>query len=338
MTNHILIVGPSWVGDMIMAQALFKLLKQQINPVSIDVLAPAWTFSVLSRMPEVNRAIEMPVKHGELALKKRYQIAQQLKQHHYDQAIVLPNSFKSALIPWLAGIKKRTGWIGECRYGLLNDHRSLDTKKYALMIEQYLALGLPKGAELPSPYPYPQFHVSKEAKEKSLAKYKLIVDRPVLALCPGAAFGPSKRWPEAYFGEVAKQKIASGWAVWLFGSAEDQPLAEVIQTMTNGACQNLVGQADLADTIDLLSAVTGAVVNDSGLMHMTAALAKPLIAVYGSTSTQFTPPLSQQAEVLKLNLPCQPCFKRVCPLGHHQCMRDITPDRVLNAMQSWGTA
>ena len=336
MAHHILIIGPAWVGDMVMAQTLFKLLKQRDPATTIDVLAPAWTFSLLSRMPEVSEALEMPIAHGELNLRRRYQLANMLATRHYDQAIVLPNSFKSALIPWLAKIPKRTGWRGEFRYGLLNDIRRLDKKRYPLMIEQFMALGLPPDAPLPMPYPAPALQISSASQEATLTKHKPIWrGRPVLGLAAGAEFGPSKRWPEDYFAAVAKAKIAEGWDVWLFGSQKDRPVTEKIMVLTENQCENISGRTELAETIDLISLVSGLVTNDSGLMHIAAALQKPLLALYGSTSPTFTPPLAQDATVLKLNLDCQPCFQRVCPLKHHRCMRELTPEHVLTAITAW---
>jgi heptosyltransferase II len=336
MAHHILIIGPAWVGDMVMAQTLFKLLKQQDAHTTIDVLAPAWTFSLLSRMPEVTQAIEMPLSHGELKLRTRYQLAKTLATRGYDQAIVLPNSLKSALIPWLAKIPKRTGWLGEFRYRLLNDVRRLDKRRYPLMIEQFMALGLPSGAPLPAHYPSPAFQISTVSQEATLAKHKPIWrGRPILGLAAGAEYGPSKRWPEEYFAEVAKAKMAEGWDVWLFGSKKDRPVTEKIMALTENRCENISGRTELAETIDLVSLVSGLVTNDSGLMHIAAALKKPLVALYGSTSPAFTPPLADDATMLKLHLACQPCFERACPLGHHRCMRDLTPDRVLTAIAAW---
>jgi heptosyltransferase-2 len=336
-TKKILIIGPAWIGDMVMAQSLFKLLKQQYPSATLDVLAPAWTFSLLSCMPEVSQAIEMPLKHGELKLRTRYQLAKKLRANHYEQVIVLQNSFKSALIPWLAGIPKRTGWVGECRYFLLNDARRLNKKKYPLMIEQFMALALPPHAALPAVYPYPEFSVTSAAQEAALAKLKPIWrGRPVLAMGAGAAFGSAKRWPEEYFAEIANQKLAEGWDVWLFGSEGDREIIGKILQMTNNQCESLAGRTVLSETLALLSLVSGVLTNDSGLMHMAAALKKPVIALYGPTSPSFTPPLSEEAQILRLDLKCQPCFERVCPLGHHRCMRELLPASVLAAMMEWG--
>lgn len=337
MAHKILIIGPAWIGDMVMAQSLFKLLKQEQPDAVIDVLAPAWTFSLLSCMSEVSQAIEMPLGHGELKLRTRYQLAKKLRDNKYDQAIVLQNSFKSALIPWFANIPKRTGWLGEYRYILLNDARKLNKKRYPLMIEQFMALALDENAALPKAYPYPEFTVATIAQQAILAKLQLNIEsnRPILALSPGAAFGSAKRWPEEYFAQIANQKLAEGWDIWIFGAEGDKPVIDKIIQMTNNRCQNIAGRTELFETIALLSLVLGVVTNDSGLMHMASALKKPVIAIYGPTSPSFTPPLSADAKVLQLNLKCQPCFARVCPLKHHRCMRELTPASVTAAMSEW---
>lgn len=335
MTKNILIIGPSWVGDMVMAQSLFKLLKARVA-CTLTVLAPAWTFSLISRMPEIDKAIELPFAHGELSLIKRYQLAKKLRQEKYDEAIVLPNSFKAALIPFFARIPKRTGWVGEWRYPLLNDARKLDKKNYPLMIEQFMALGLPKEASLPASYPHPAFLVSEKSQAETLALHQPIFrGKPILAIAAGAEFGPAKRWPEEYFATVANHKLAEGWDVWLFGSPKDKTVTDKIMSLTGGRCENIAGRPKLSETIDLLSLTNGLITNDSGLMHIASALKKPVIALYGSTSPAFTPPLSNTATVLKLDLDCQPCFKRECPLQHHRCMRELTPNQVLEAMRTW---
>ena len=334
--DRMLVIGPSWVGDMVMAQTLFKWLKQQQPHCLIEVLAPAWTTSLSSRMPEVSRSIEMPIAHGELKLRERYRLAKKLAERHYTQAIVLPNSFKSALIPFFASIPKRTGWIREGRQLLLNDGRHLNKQRYPLMIEQYLALGYPANQALKKPYPVPSFNVSQAEQTAVLAQFNLTVEqKPILALCPGAEFGPSKRWPPTYFAALANKMHRAGWAVWLLGSPKDGAIADVIMDATKHVCVNLVGKTSLAQSIALLSLATGVVSNDSGLMHIAAALNKPLIAIYGSTSPHFTPPMSEHAEIVKSELPCQPCFERECPLKHHHCMLHITPDNIFNRINNW---
>lgn len=330
--NKILIVGPAWVGDMVMSQCLFKLLKQRDPDVMIDVLAPAWSVPLLARMPEVTESLVMPLGHGKLNVMERRRIGKSLRDKQYQQAILLPNSFKSALIPWWANIPLRTGWRGEMRYGVLNDVRILNQKKYPLMIEQFMALGLPPDASLPKEYPLPELKISVEQGELVLAKYQLTKDRPILVICPGAEFGPAKRWPEEYYATVANEKLAAGWQVWILGSANDQSVSEKIMQLTEQQCVNLTGKTRLEEAVDLLSLANVVITNDSGLMHIAASLRKPLIAVYGPTTQSFTPPLTEKAKILSTSLPCQPCFQRVCPLQHHRCMRELLPQKMIDAM------
>ncbi|NOS87912.1 MAG: lipopolysaccharide heptosyltransferase II [Methylococcaceae bacterium] len=326
----ILIVGPSWVGDMVMAQSLFSTLKAQAD-CQLDVLAPAWSLALLARMPQVSQTLAMPLGHGQFGLLERIKLGRQLRAEHYDQAIVLPNSWKSALIPFFADIPLRTGFVGECRWGLLNDARSLDKRLLTMTVQRFVALGLPRTAELPPVCPQPSLAISPAQQQAVLEKFVLNPAKKVLALCPGAEYGAAKRWPTRYFAEVAQQKLAEGWQVWLFGSAKDQAVAAEI-TAAVPACHDFTGQTALAEAVDLMSLASVVVSNDSGLMHVAAALGKHVIALYGSSDPHFTPPLTATADIISLNLPCSPCFKRDCPLGHTRCLEDLPPSRVLAAI------
>lgn len=333
--SAILVVGPAWVGDMVMAQVLFRLLKQQNPQCDIDVLAPAWSAPLLARMPEVRASFDLPLKHGEFSFSVRRNLGHALRGK-YQQAILLPNSWKSALVPFFANIPRRTGWRGEMRYGVLNDVRVLDKQKYPLMIERFAALAFAKNEKLPACLPYPQLLIDGSEQQQALQKYALNVQRPVLALCPGAEFGPAKRWPEQHYAAVASARIAAGEQVWIFGSHNDAAVAEAIRAALpenqRENCINLAGKTELAEAIDLLSCASAVVSNDSGLMHIAAALQRPLVAVYGSSSPQFTPPLSSDVEIVRSGIECSPCFQRECPLGHLKCLRDLSPQRVLDAL------
>lgn len=319
-----------------MAQTLFITLKQQHPDAIIDVLAPGWSRPILGRMPEVRQGIDMPVGHGSLDFSLRGKVAKALKAENYDQAILLPNSLKSALIPFLAGIPVRTGWRGEMRYGLLNDLRILDKQQYPLMVERFVALAYPDQTTLPSPLPVPKLEVNQPNLDSALSRYRLNNAAPVLALCPGAEFGPSKQWPAGYYGEVAMIMAQKGWQAWLFGSAKDrQVTTEIVdylpKTLQDHCC-NLAGETSLADAVDLLSMADAVVSNDSGLMHIAAALSLPLVVVYGSTTAAHTPPMNSNSETLWLGLECSPCFKRECPLGHMDCLKKLSPEMVLDAI------
>lgn len=340
---NILIIGPSWVGDMVMAQTLFMRLREQHPDCAIDVLAPDWSRPILERMPEVRQALSFSLGHGVLDLASRRRIGHSLCGQ-YQQAIVLPNSLKSALVPFWANIPKRTGWRGEWRYGLLNDVRVLDKARYPLMIERFMALAYAPNTPLPQPYPRPQLQIDSNLRQQALERFALDTQRPVLALCPGAEFGEAKRWPAEYYAQIAATRIEMGWQVWIFGSQKDHPVGEAIKaalTEQQGqSLHNLAGTTGLAEAIDLLSCAQAVVTNDSGLMHVAAALGRPLVAVYGSTSPGFTPPLAEQVAIVRLGLDCSPCFERTCRFGHYDCLRQLPPEQVeqaLNALLTQGT-
>lgn len=328
-TKKILIIGPAWVGDMVMAQSLFMTLKEQNPQCQIDVLAPQWSFPLLDRMPEVTQAIVMPLGHGVLDLKARVALGKSLRSAHYDHAILLPNSWKSALIPFFANIPRRTGYIGECRWGLLNDLRQLNKPVLTMMVQRFVALALAHNISALKHTPIPALAIDKDKQAVVCKQFTVTPSDNILALCPGAQYGPAKRWPVAHYIDIAQQKIKQGWSVWLFGSAKDQMITNHINTATQNRCTDFSGKTTLDEAVDLMSLVTVVVTNDSGLMHIAAALDKKIIALYGSSDPRFTPPLNAKATVIKLNLACSPCFKRECPLGHTNCLNHIKPAQVL---------
>jgi len=327
---RILVVAPAWVGDMVMAQALFMRLQQLHPGLELDVLAPDWTIPLLSRMPEVREAIPNPFRHGELKPGARYRLGQSLRARGYDQAIVLPNSWKSALVPFFAGIPQRSGYRGEMRWGLLNDRRRLDASKLPLMVERFVALAHAPGSALQVSLPLPALSVDESRRQATLAKLGLTASARTAVLCVGAEYGPAKRWPPQHFAELGKTLHGQGFQVWLVGSAKDAEAGSEAARLSGGACLDLCGKTSLDEVVDLLASASVVVSNDSGLMHVAAALGKPLIALYGSSSPAFTPPLSRKARIVSLHLPCSPCFKRECPLGHLDCLVKLTPQRVLD--------
>jgi heptosyltransferase-2 len=331
--RRILVVGPSWVGDMVMAQSLFMTLQAQHPGAQIDVLAPQWSLAILQRMPQVHQGIAMPLGHGQFGLGTRWRLGRQLASRGYDQAIVLPGSLKSALVPWFAGIPVRTGYTGEMRYGLLNDRRRLDKQALPMTVQRFVALGLtPQPAQTPA-VPSPRLQADAAQAASLCSRLGLQTDRPVTAFMPGAEYGPAKQWPASHFAQLARELIAQGQQVWILGSAKDRAVGDaIVQAAAQERVHNLCGQTALADVVDLLSLCQAAVSNDSGLMHVAAALGIPLVALYGSSDPKHTPPLSPKARVLYLELPCSPCFERQCPLGHTRCLQDIQPPQVLQAL------
>ena len=339
----ILIIGPSWVGDMVMSQSLYITLKQQHSDAIIDVMAPAWCKPILERMPEVNQAIEMPLGHGAFDLFGRRRLGKQLSANNYTHAYICPNSAKSALIPWFAGIPKRIGWKGEMRYGLLNDLRS-NKKSFQYMVERYIALAHPKSEMVDSSslggldnLPRPKLAIDADTQQATLTKFSLSTGKPVLGLCPGAEFGPAKQWPVEHYATVANEMINQGYQVWLFGSIKDKETTEAIKSLVHSDNQtsvfNLAGDTSLIEAVDLLAACKTVVSNDSGLMHVAAAVGCHVVGVYGSTSPKYTPPLAEKVDIVSTDIECRPCFKRECPLGHLKCLKELKPSNVLSKLQ-----
>ncbi|MGH8678256.1 MAG: lipopolysaccharide heptosyltransferase II [Burkholderiales bacterium] len=325
-----MIVAPSWVGDAVLSQSLLIRLKDRHPRCGIDVLAPGWVLPVFRRMREVARTFDSAFGHGELALWRRAKLARQLRANGYGRAYVLPNSLKSALIPWLARIPRRIGFVGELRYGLLTDARALDETAIPLMAERFAWLAQPSAEPVERPIPAPRLAVDSTEAAGALTRLGLQHAGRIACFCPGAEYGPAKRWPAAYFAALARTLAEQGHAIWLLGSNKDAAIGAQIEALSGGVARNLCGITSLDDAIVLLSAAGLVVTNDSGLMHVAAALDRPTIAIYGSSSPRFTPPLSQAARVVKLDIACSPCFERVCPLKHFDCMMKLTPERVLD--------
>jgi heptosyltransferase II len=315
---RILVVAPNWIGDLLMAQPLLARLREKAPSARIDVLAPAWVAPVARRMPEVAEVIEVPFRHRRLHLRARWQLGRSLRARRYDHAIVLPNTWKSALVPFLADIPLRGGYVGESRYGLLN---LLYRKQPLPMNLHYARLADVPGIEPTLPLPQPRLQVPPEEIEAARAQFGL--PQRYVALCPGAEYGPAKRWP--YFAALAAKLDVEKV---ILGSPADAEAAEDI------GGTNLVGKTSLDDAVRLIAGASFVVSNDSGLMHIAAALGRPQVALFGSSSPQHTPPQSAAARVLWLQLECSPCFQRECPLGHFRCMREIGVARVLEQIQN----
>jgi heptosyltransferase-2 len=329
--SRTLIVAPSWIGDAVLSHPLLVRLKEADPTGSIDVLAPPWVLPVYRRMPEVAATLENPFGHGALRLGARRRFAKSLGA--YDRAFVLPNSFKSALIPWHAGIRRRVGYRGEMRFGLVNDARGLDKEATPLQVERYAALAQPRGEALRRPLPEPRLVVNPASRDAAVARLGLDRSRTIVAFAPGAEYGPAKRWPAAHFAALGRTLVDRGEQVWLFGSAKDSPIAQEIAAAIGPHAVDLTGRTSLEESIDLLSLASHVVSNDSGLMHIAAALDRPMAAIFGSSSPAYTPPLSAHARVVRLNLACSPCFQRECPLGHTNCLQLIEPSRVAAALE-----
>ena len=309
-----------------MMQPLLMRLHQHQPAAEIHVLAPAWSAPLLRRMPEVANVIENPFPHGAFDWAGRKALGGRLAGVDFSAAYVLPNSWKSALAPWFAGIPVRIGFTGEARFGLLN--RRFAKSSRPRLVDRYAALA----GDFPDPTPEPCLISTPEQQVAARAALGLPAEARVMIFCPGAEYGPAKRWPIHHFAELAEKVDAGGTAVWILGSTKDAGVGDEIVRLSGNKALNLCGTTTLEQAIDLIASAHAVVTNDSGLMHVAAALDRPLVALYGSSSPGYTPPLSARATILSLKLECSPCFKRECPLGHLHCLEHITPQQVLAAL------
>ncbi len=333
MQYKILIIAPAWVGDIVMAQTLFKAIKKQYgDTLVLDVFEPSFATGLISRMEEVDNIIINPFPHGKLNLLQRIKLGFNLRKNNYNQVIVLPNSLKSAITPLFATIKKRTGFVGESRYVLLNDIYKLDKNKLPLMIDRFCALAN-KGKK-PDIIELPELLVDTVSQKLLLEKFNINIEMPIIVFCPAAEYGPAKRWPPEYFAKLAD--LLGGYQIVILGSSKDIEISNSIISKIHNKTNvfDLCGKTSLSDTVDILAMAKYVITNDSGLMHIACATDTNVIAIYGSTSTLFTPPLSKKAQTLQLKLDCSPCFERTCRFGHYNCLNKITPDLVMKRLSN----
>lgn len=326
-----LLVAPAWVGDAVMSEPLIRQIAAH-DQAPVDVLAPPWVAPLYERMPNVGKVIPAPFAHGRFDLKARWRLGQSLRAQDYQNAYILPNSLKSALPTFFAGILNRIGFTGESRYGLINRRQKLDKQQLPRMVDRFLALGpmATSGADTD----IPQLSANTGAFEPLRSTLGLAMPNRLAILCPGAEYGPAKRWPAEHFAALARQLHQAGYAVWIIGSAKDQEAGTEIESLSDGMAINLCGRTKLADAIDLMSTADIVVSNDSGLMHVAAALHRPLIALFGSSSPLFTPPLSKQVAILQHAVPCSPCFARTCRYGHLDCLTKLLPETVMASIRT----
>ncbi len=331
-----LVVAPNWIGDAVMAQPLLTLLQRADPMGTIVALAPRWVSPLFGTMPEVDDVIITDLDHGVLQWSARKRYVEEVRNHGFDRAFVLPNSFKSALIPWLAGIKERIGFRGEARYGAIN-RRADDPDPGLTTSARYAVLAQMAGISVGPSLPAPRLIVDSASIELIRARFGFDPESMLIALCPGAEYGPAKRWPSEHFAELASRLIdeTPGVEIVLLGSSSDRAAgAAIVAAVRDPHVHNFIGLTSLAEAIALIAGASSVVSNDSGLMHVAAALSRPQIALFGSSDPRHTPPISAQARVLWLHLDCSPCFERTCPLGHLNCLVGITPELVIDSMRN----
>lgn len=336
-----LIVAPNWIGDALMAQPLLTLLANAEPDGTIVALAPRWVAPVLAAMPEIDDVVATDLAHGALQWSARRALARTIAAQRFDRAFVLPNSFKSGLVPWLAGIPARIGYRGEARYGLIN--RCVDGPDASLaMSGRYAALARMAGIDVPATLPQPRLTLDVATVAEVRRRFGFDETEDLIALCPGAEYGPAKRWPAAHFAALATMLLTERPTarVLLLGGNGDRAAGEAIRSEATlqpdaaARLHDLCGRTDLSEAIALIGASSSVVSNDSGLMHVAAALQRPQVALFGSSDPRHTPPLSPRATTLWLHLDCSPCFERICPLGHLNCLVGIAPQQVRDSLQN----
>ncbi len=332
MSYKILIVAPAWVGDTVMSQTLFKLLKTKYGDnLILDIFANQWASGLLSRMPEISSVIINPFGHGKLELIKRIKVGISLRHKEYNEVIVLPNSIKSAIVPFFARISLRTGFVGEGRYLLLNQVYKLDKTKLPLMIDRFCALG--NNGKKPDLMQWPELTRDNENQKRLIDKFSIDSTKTIIAFCPAAEYGPAKRWFPEHFAALADK--LDNCEIIILGSHKDVEISDKIMQLAKNKAHlhDICGKTNLLDAIDLLAAAKSVVTNDSGLMHIACAVGTSVIALFGSSSPSFTPPLSKNAQIIQVDLECSPCFQRACRFGHYNCLKFITPEMVIKQMQ-----
>ena len=331
-----LIVAPNWIGDAVMAQPLVASIHRQDPGGVIDALAPPHVAPVFATMAGVHEVLTAPNIHGKAQLSARWQLARRLRARHYDRCYVLPNSLKSALAPFLAGIPQRIGHRGEARHLLINRMHEDRGGSPPPMVDFYARLaGPPKGPPLP-PASDPQLQRDVAEEQAIRTRIGLGPQDPLIVLCPGAEYGPAKRWPARHFAALAALAAAE-WpeaAIVLLGAAKERPLATEITALSGQALLNLCGETRLEEALALISSASAVISNDSGLMHVAAAYARPQVAIFGSSDPRHTPPRSARARIEWLHLECSPCFERECPLGHLNCLNQIAPTTVFESLKA----
>ena len=316
--KKILIIAPAWIGDLVMSAVLIKALKNNQNN-SIDILVNSNLLSLANLIPGIRKVIISETEHGKLSLIYRIKKGLSLRSEQYDECYILTNSFKSAIIPLIARIKKRISYLGEHRYGLVNIIKQPIERNLG-MVNRYLNLIDQKYSDKANPV----FNI-KTIKELVINKFKF--EGKYIVFCPDAEYGPAKRWPTDKWLDLATE-LSQHYKVIIVGL--DISISEEFKPLESEKIINLIGKTNLVEVMKIIALSEGVISNDSGLMHVSASLDKKIIALYGSSSPTYTPPLisKEKRDIIYKNLDCSPCFKRVCPLGHTKCLNDIKVDEI----------
>ncbi|MDR3467827.1 MAG: lipopolysaccharide heptosyltransferase II [Xanthobacteraceae bacterium] len=324
-TRPILVVPYMWIGDFVRGHTVVRVLKQRWPNRPVDMLTTTLCAPLVDYMPGVRQGIVWDLPRGRLALKQQRALAERLRAQNYGTALVMPRTWKAALAPVFAGIPERVGFVGEVRFGLINDWR-WGEKALPRMIDRKVALALPPGTAMATEWPVPQLTVPAAEIAAWRAAHGLGLT-PAIALAPGSV-GSGKRWPR--YAEAARLLAARGFEVWVVGGPGEKALAADIVAAGGPSVRDLTG-TDLRNGVLALAAARLAISNDSGLMHVAAAIGTPTMAIFGPTSPYHWAPLNELAAIVqtRTRVPCQPCHRPVCTMNDHRCMTEIAADEVV---------
>lgn len=319
-----LVVADTCVGDIVMDQTLLALLKLQAPQNPIDVAAPTWARELTARMPQVDRHIPLDINR---LPPLRWFTARQMLRGRYAQAILIPRSATAAALLRFSGIPQRTGFR-QVRPGLLNDPRGRSPGNFR---DRMIRLA-PKSLNIPDPLPLPQLRTDRDAVAGILKRFQLDApQQPLCALAPGTAPKmPTKRWPIGRFRALAGLLLREGYRICVMGGRPEQPLAAELAPLDPGRITDLCGRTSVGEAADVMAGADIAVCNDSGLLHVAAAVGTPVLGIYGPTSPEKYPPLSGHSMVIWAHTPCSPCYQPRCPYGNHACMNAVSPEQVMD--------
>lgn len=327
--EKILIIPQNWLGDVIMSQVLIKKIKYEKSNAKIHILVNSKFKDLANRMNEVDKVLELDCSHKEFGFIKRYKLAKKIS-NSYDHSIVLSRSIKSSLIPFMANIKKRTGELGECRFILVNDIKKFTKSFRRKTANRYLSMYGNAEISVKKNY-YPSLNKNEKNLERLVKKFSINTSKQIVIFAPGAAFGPSKMWPQKKFLDLAN-KINDNYLILVMGTQEEEKLGGII-CENNTQRLNLCGKTTIVDAIDLMHLSKFCVSNDSGLMHLSAATNTKTISIYGSTSPVYTPPLTENKHIFYKELSCSPCFNKRCKFNHYDCLNNIYAEDVFKSLK-----
>lgn len=334
--KRLLIRSTNWIGDAIMTTPAVRAIRRNFPNARISMLAKPWVAPVFAHSPHVDEIIVFDAGGRHAGVFGTLRLAKDLRKGRYDAAILLQNAIEAAIIAFLAGIPRRIGFDTDGRRLLLT-HPVHRTKAIKAIHQTGYYLKILEGAGMTAGRPTLELHLDPADTRRAAqmrAEFGIAPGRPLIGLNPSATFGPAKQWfPERYaaLGDLLNKEL--GALILIFGGPSDRELGRTITGLMSAPAIDLSGRTSLGEAMALIDRCTAFVTNDSGLMHVAAALGTPLVAVFGSTNWTTTSPFSDTSRIVRVPIACSPCMQPVCPLGHMNCMRQVSVAMVADAVK-----